>query len=234
MTCLCAPSQPHTHTRTHTLFYVFMAQSRVHVCSASLHLQRRRRRRRRKACLQVHVSCLAGPLSSYLDCMNSLRLVGFFFPGTSWLSVHRLAWQPGSDGVRKLFSCIYLFVLTWIAAVRARIVARSDQHVLQEPVVPLRFLRHGEFYPSSLTAVGRRRRRSLAKNIRCRESDRQADRQMDGGRDRQTDETERSPVTSDLKVEEGGKERTGPSDPSPTLEESSLSLSLSQIGRAHV
>lgn len=37
-------------------------------------------------------------------------------------------------------------LLTWIAAVRARLVARSHQHVLQEPVVPLRFhQRHGEF-----------------------------------------------------------------------------------------
>ncbi|KAA8581055.1 hypothetical protein FQN60_002636, partial [Etheostoma spectabile] len=34
--------------------------------------------------------------------------------------------------------------LTWIAAVRARFVARSRQHVLQEPVVPLRFQCHGD------------------------------------------------------------------------------------------
>lgn len=34
--------------------------------------------------------------------------------------------------------------LTWIAAVRARIVARRRQHVLQEPLVSLRFQRHGE------------------------------------------------------------------------------------------
>lgn len=35
--------------------------------------------------------------------------------------------------------------LTWIAAVRALVVARSRQHVLQLQLVPLRFQRHGEF-----------------------------------------------------------------------------------------
>lgn len=49
---------------------------------------------------------------------------------------------------------------TWISAVRARLVVRSGQHVLQEPVVPLRF--HGK------------RSRGRHKHIRRLEANRQS------------------------------------------------------------
>lgn len=139
---LCA--HPHTKNWFTRVFYCFISHWSPKSSLTGLILSDSSSKRR--------VFTQATVISGYGP--ESLRLDSFWGPQLSHLThqlhmhcclcscVHRLRRAPalrgGAGAVREPS-------LTWIAAVRARLVAGSGQHVLQQQLVPLRFQRHGAF-----------------------------------------------------------------------------------------